>query len=128
LQGNIACTKKSFERVKIEKNIFMDRVTNLNSIVGFQIPYFLLNAQSKKGYVISFLLNQLKQQTSNSRAVKENPKNIKSRKHSKFGIFREIKILEKRRIHITSYIGRKGSNKFKVKKVWFVDQAIESHF
>jgi hypothetical protein len=67
LQGNIACTKKSFEKVKIEKNIFMDRVANLNLIVGFQSPYFLLNAQSKKDYVISFLLNQLKQQTSSSR-------------------------------------------------------------
>lgn len=128
MQGNIACTKKSFEKVKIEKNIFMDRVANLNLIVGFQSPYFLLNAQSKKDYVISFLLDQLKQQTSSSRWAKENPENIKIWKQSKFGIFREIKILEKRRIHITSYIRGKGSNKFEVKKAWFVNQTIENNF
>jgi retron-type reverse transcriptase len=139
LKGNTACTKKSSERVETEiKGIytgaFMDRITNLNSKVGSEVPLpYILNehkdVQGKGYYVVYSLFSQSKQPTSSARKNEGSPKNVSyCPKQMEFAIFRNTKVWGRRRIHSTAFISRKESSKFSVGEVEFEGSTIKDQF
>jgi len=65
-------------------------------------------------YVIFNALNRSKQPAYNFRLIDESPKGIISRKQLEFGMFRNEKSWEVRKIHSTTFLSKKGSSKFMV--------------
>lgn len=138
-KGTAACTKRSSERVKakikgIYTGTFMDRVTNLNSKVGSEIPLTYISngykyVQGNGHYVVHSLLGQSKQPTSSARKNEESPKNVSYyQKQTEFAIFRNTKVWGRRRIHSTAFICRKESSKFSVGEVGFEGSTIKDQF
>jgi hypothetical protein len=74
-KGTIACVKRLSEIARVEIKLPMDRITNLNPMVGSEVPLsYIKNVQRAKNYVVFSALNQLKQPTSSSRVIGEGPK------------------------------------------------------
>ena len=132
-KGTTACVKRLSEvnpRVGAEIKLPMDRLTNLNSTVGSEVPFsYNKNMQGAKNYVVFFVLNQSKQPARSSRLIGEGPKGIHHcQKRSEFGISRNTKVWGRRRIHSTAFICRKESSKFMVGDTWFEGQEIKNQF
>ena len=133
-KGNIACVKRLSERAEVEKKLPMDRITNLNSVVGSEVPFpynkdtYYKDMQGAGNYVVSPVLNQSKQPTRSSRVIEEGPKGIRYQKRSEFGISRNTKVWGRRRIHSTAFICGKGSSKFMFGDAWFEGQVIKEQF
>jgi len=128
-KGNTACVKRLSERVRVEIKLPMDRLTNLNSMVGSEVPFsYVKNMQGAENYVVFFVLNQSKQPARSSRVVGEGPKGIHFQKRSEFGISRNTKVWGRRRIHSTAFICEKGSSKFMIGDAWFEGQEIKNQF
>lgn len=127
---NIACVKKSPEIAEIKIKLPMDRLTNLNSMVGSKISLFK-NALCEKFYVVGFSWDQLKRPSGSSRLIKKNLKGILRLKKLEFGIFRKAKAWGRRRFHSTAFICRKESSKviaYMIKDKKFENQLIRSQF
>jgi len=137
-KGTVACAKRSSERVGAEiigyyTETFMDRLTNLNSKVGSEVPRPYTSSKYKdvqgvRYYVVCLSLSQLKQPTSSASKNEENPKSVFYRKQTEFGISRNTKVWGRRRIHSTAFICRKGSSKFSVGEVEFEGSTIKDQF
>lgn len=139
-KGTIACMKRLPERAEVEikgiyTGILMDRLTNLNSKVGSEIPrlYNYKNYKDVQGvrhYVVCLSLSQSTQPTSGASKNEENPKSITfiCREQTEFGISRNTKVWGRRRIHSTAFICRKGSSKFSVGEVEFEGSTIKNQF
>lgn len=92
-KGTIACVKRLSEISKVKIKLPMDRLTNLNSTVGSEVPFsYIKNMQGAKNYLVFFVLNQSKQPTRSSRVIGEGPKGIYCQKLSEFGISRNTKV------------------------------------
>lgn len=128
LKGTVACVKRLPERVGVKILVPMDRLTNLNSTVGSEVPFPNKNMQGVNDYVVSSTLNQSKQPARSSRLIGENPKSTICQKCSEFGISRNTKVRGRRRIHSTVIINGKGSSKFMIGDTWFEGQEIENQF
>jgi len=132
-KGILACAKRFSEiisRAKTEITVPKDRITNLNSVVGYKTP-LLKNSKKmwgEKFYVVNFLLNQSNQPASSSKLNGESPKGTILQECSEFGISRNVKAWGRRRIHSTASIRGKGSSKFSILDIWFEGQVIENHF
>lgn len=131
-KGTIACVKRLSEvnpTVRAEIKLPMDRITNLNSTAGSEVPFsYIKNMQGVKNYVVFFILNQSKQPARSSRLIGEGPKGIHSQKRPEFGISRNAKVLGRRRIHSTAFICGKESSKFMIGDTWFEGQEIKNQF
>jgi len=128
-KGNIACVKRLPERVEAEIKLPMDRITNLNSKVGSEVPFSKnKNMRGVDNYVVLSILNQSKQPTRSSRIIEEDPKGIHHRKRPELGISRNAKVWGRRRIHSTAIVGGKESSKFMIGDTWFEGQEIENQF
>jgi group II intron reverse transcriptase/maturase len=128
-KGTIACVKRLSEIARVEIKLPMDRITNLNPMVGSEVPLsYIKNVQRAKNYVVFSALNQLKQPTSSSRVIGEGPKGKQFQKRSEFGISRNTKVWGRRRIHSTAFICGKESSKFMIGDTWFEGQEIENQF
>lgn len=129
LKGTTACVKRLSERVKAEISIPMDRLTNLNSMAGSEVPFSCTrNMQGLENYVVFSNLNQSKQPARSSRIIGEDPKGIHLRKRSEFGISRNTKVWGRRRVHSTTFICRKEPSKFMIGNTWFEGQEVKNHF
>ena len=132
-KGTTACMKRFPERVGTEIKLPMDRITNLNSMVGSEVPC-RQDMQGVGNYVVFSIQNQSKQPASSSRLIEEGPKGNNMhdyaywRKRTEFGIFRNTKVWGKRRIHSTVFICGKGSSKFTIRESWFEGQDIKDQF
>lgn len=128
-KGNIACVKRLPERVGAEIKLPMDRLTNLNSMVGSEVPFSCVRImRGVDNYVVLSILNQSKQPARSSRVIEEGPKGIPCQKRSEFGISRNTKVWGRRRIHSTTFICRKESSKFMIGDTWFEGQEIKNQF
>ena len=61
LKGNIACTKKSSEimsKVGTEIGVLKVRITNLNPLVGYEVPHSSLNVWGIRYYVVYLMCGQ----------------------------------------------------------------------
>ena len=107
--GTAACVKRL---AKIQS--IMDRLTNLNLMSGFKIPFYtvlLCNMLGAFDYVVSGSPKQQKQTVARCGLMGESPKVDKRRNHTEFGIFHGRHVLHgKRRNHSTNKIYRKGSS------------------
>ena len=131
-KGTTACTKRPSEiisRVRVEIKILMDRLTNLNPKAGSEVPHPLLDVQGVRYCVVYFIFSQSKQPTSSSRKNGENPKSKHNcQKRMEFGISRNMKMWGRRRIHSTTFISGKESNRFAVEEVKFEGSTIKDQF
>ena len=128
-KGNIACVKRLSEIARVEIKLPMDRLTNLNSTVGSEVPLsYIKNVQGAENYVVLSVLNQSKQPARSSRIIEEDPKGIQCQKRAEFGISRNTKVWGRRRIHSTAFICRKESSKFMIDDTWFEGQEIKNQF
>ena len=128
-KGNIACVKRLSEIVRAKIKLPTDRITNLNSTVGSEVPFsYIKNMQGAENYVVFSVLNQSKQPARSSRLIGEGPKGIHYQKRSEFGISRNTKVWGRRRIHSTAFICGKGSSKFMIGDTWFEGQEIKNQF
>lgn len=128
-KGTIACVERLSARVKAEINLPMDRLTNLNSMVGSEVPFsYIKNMQGAENYVVFSVLNQSKQPARSSRVIGEGPKGIYCQKRTEFGISRNTKVWGRRRTHSTALICGKGSSKFMIGGAWFEGQEIKNQF
>lgn len=123
-KGNIACTKRSNERVSIEIKIHMDKIMNLyKSAAGSEIPLELRpQEQGVINYVVLNTQSQPKLPANSIRLTDESPKCITRRVWMELGISRNMKMLGRRRIHSTAFIGGKESSVNLDKKTWFEGQ------
>lgn len=129
LKGTTACVKRLSEIARVEIKLPTDRITNLNSTVGSEVPFsYIKNMQGAKNYVVFFVLNQLKQPARSSRVIGEGPKGIHCQTRSEFGISRNTKVWGRRRIHSTAFICGKESSKFMIGDTWFEGQEIKNQF
>lgn len=79
-----------------------------------------MDVQGKRYYVVWLLLGQSKQPTGKARKNDESPKNVSYyQKQMEFTIFRNTKVLGRRRIRSTAFIRRKESSKFLIGDVEF---------
>ncbi len=127
-KGTRACAKRLPEKAEVEIKILMDRLTNLNSKVGSEIPRPLKDVWGVEHYVVCSSLSQSKQPTGSTSKNDENPKSIKILKRSEFGISRSTKVLGRRRIHSTTVICRKGSSGSKIDEWEFEGSYIKDQF
>lgn len=128
-KGTIACVKRLSERAGAEILLPMDRLTNLNSMAGSEVPRSCSgNVRGIENYVVFSILNQSKQPARSSRIVGEGPKGIHVQKRSEFGISRNTKVWGRRRVHSTTFICRKEPSKFMIGETWFEGQEIKNHF
>lgn len=128
-KGTIACVKRLSEIARVKIKLPMDRITNLNSTVGFEVPFsYIKNMRGAKNYVVFFVLNQSKQPDRSSIVIGEGPKGIHSQKRLEFGISRNTKVWGRRRIHSTAFICGKESSKFMIGDTWFEGQEIKNYF
>lgn len=137
-KGNTACTKRFSERVGAEiKGIYtetlMDRLTNLNSKAGSEVPlpYIKKTYKDVRGvryYVVCLSLSQSKQPTNSVSENEESPKSVYTRKQTEFAISRNTKVWGRRRIHSTAFICRKESSKFSIGEVEFEGSTIKNQF
>jgi group II intron reverse transcriptase/maturase len=128
-KGTTACVERLPERVRAEIKLPMDRITNLNSMVGSEVPFsYIKNMWGARNYVVFLVPNQSKQPARSSRVIGEDPKGIHCQKRSEFGISRNTKVWGRRRIHSTAFICGKESSKFKIGNTWFEGQEIYNQF
>lgn len=104
--GNKACAKRLAEKMFAKIQFTMVRITNLNSIPGFEIP----NMLSGFNYVVLKSPKRLKQVVTKSELIEEKPKVNKRHRLMEFGIFQRLKRCGKRRNRSTTIISRKGSS------------------
>ena len=131
LKRTIACVKRLSEIAIAKIKLPMDRITNLNSMVGSKVPFSYIknkNMRGSKKCVVFFVLNQSKQPARSSRVIGEDPKGIYCQKRSEFGISRNTKVWGRRRIHSTAFICGKESSKFMIGDTWFEGQEIKNQF
>jgi len=136
-KGTIACTKRLPDVLNIslilkaeaEIRISMDRLTNLNSKAGSEVPFPNKDMPGVANYVVFSTLSQSKQPAKRFSKNEESPKDIIiCRKNTKFGISRSMKVSGRRRIHSTVIICRKESSKFMIGGVKFEGFALKSQF
>jgi hypothetical protein len=137
-KGTTACTKRFSERVGAEiKGIYtetlMDRLTNLNSKVGSEVPLPYIkkiykDVRGVRYYVVYLSLSQSKQPTNSVSENEESPKSVYARKQTEFAISRNTKVWGRRRIHSTAFICRKESSKFSIGEVEFEGSTIKNQF
>lgn len=128
-KGTIACVKRLSEIARVKIKLPMDRITNLNPMVGSEVPLsYIKNVQGAQNYVVFSALNQSKQPTSSSRVIGEGPKGKQFQKRLEFGISRNTKVWGRRRIHSTAFICGKESSKFMIGDTWFEGQEIKNQF
>jgi group II intron reverse transcriptase/maturase len=128
-KGTVACVKRLSEIARAKIKLPMDRLTNLNSTVGSEVPLsYFKNVQGARNYVVFFVLNQSKQPARRSRIIEGDPKGIQVQKRPEFGISRNTKVWGRRRIHSTAFICRKESSKFMIGDTWFEGQEIKNQF
>jgi retron-type reverse transcriptase len=106
LLGNTACAKRLTERMFAKIQFIMVRLTNLNSMLGSQVP----NMQSDLNYVVLRSLKRLKQVLTRSELIGERPKVNTRHRLMEFGILHHLERCGERRNRNTTIISRKGSS------------------
>lgn len=106
--GNTACAKRLTERMFAKIQLTMVRLTNLNFMPGYQVPYIMW---SDFNYVVLESPKRLKQAPTRSGLMKEKSKVSNRRGLMEFGILRRLeKWYGERRNRSTTLICRKGSS------------------
>ena len=105
--GNTACAKRLTERMFAKIQLTMVRLTNLNFMPGYQVPYIMW---SDSNYVVLESPKRLKQAATRSRLMKKRPKVSNRRGLMKFGILQYLEKYGERRNRSTTLISRKGSS------------------
>ena len=102
-----ACKKRLTEKMFAEIQFIMVRLTNLNLMLGSQVP---LIVQSNLNYVVLRLPKRLKQTFTRSDIIRERPKVNTRRGLMEFGILQYLEKYGDRRNRSTTIINRKGSS------------------
>ena len=106
--GTAACVKRLTERMFAEIQLTMVRITNLNFMPGYEIPYIIMWSDSN--YVVLESPKRLKQAATRSGLMKEKPKVSNRRGLTEFGILQCLEEYGERRNRSTRLITRKGSS------------------
>lgn len=107
-KGTIAWMKRPSERVEVEIELYMSRLTNFfNPSVGYEVPPLFWNGAKVQGglvYVVTGLLNQPKQPDVSNILEGEDSKYSMRRNVTEFGISRNTKVWGRRRVHSTTVL------------------------
>lgn len=114
LRGNIACTKRFAERVRIDIKFTMNRLTNpYNLMVGSEVPLVCshnIHVSGVSNYVVLESPVQPKQPALSKGIVRRSSKVNIRRISIELGISRNTKVWGRRRIHSTTFTCGKGSS------------------
>jgi len=99
--------KRLTERMFAKIQLTMVRLTNLNFMPGYQVPYTMW---SDSNYVVLESPKRLKQAATRSGLMKERPKVSNRRGLMEFGILQYLEKYGERRNRSTTLISRKGSS------------------
>lgn len=105
--GNTACAKRLTEKMFAKIQLTMVRLTNLNFMPGYQVPYIMW---SDSNYVVLESPKRLKQAATRSGLMKERPKVSNRRGLMEFGILQYLEKYGERRNRSSTLISRKGSS------------------
>lgn len=105
--GTTACARRLTERMSAEIQFTMVRLTNLNLMSGFEVPFLMW---SDFNYVVLRSPKRLKQTVTRSELIRERPKVNVRRGLTEFGMLQYLERYGGRRNRSTTMIGRKGSS------------------